>query len=79
MLTGRQIREARRLLRLSVHDLAARSGLDEAVIARAEAVDGVAPITLAQSAAIHRAVERDGLIFTLALVSRPKPQDEGQE
>lgn len=79
MLIGRQIREARSLLRLSVRDFATRSVLDEAVVVRAETVDGMATITLAQSAAIRCAVEREDLIFTLASISRPKQQHEGQE
>jgi transcriptional regulator with XRE-family HTH domain len=66
MITGRQIREARALLGLQRNLLATRAKIvTTATIARAESVDDAAPITIAQAAAIQRALEAAGIDFIL--------------
>ena len=65
MITGRQIREARALLGLQRNDLAAKAKtLTTATIVRAEAVDGEAPITHAQAAAIRQVLDQAGIALT---------------
>ena len=64
MLTGRQIREARSLLKLRRSGLAARvKTVSTTTIIRAEAVDDEPPITFAQAAAIQRVLEAAGAEF----------------
>ena len=63
MISGRQIREARALLKWDVPDLRMRSGVDEGVIRRAENTDGVPSITLSQARLIQQAFEQAGLKF----------------
>ena len=62
-ITGAQIRAARALVRWSADDLAVRSRLGVATIRRAEAHDGVAPITAANASAIRLALETAGVEF----------------
>jgi transcriptional regulator with XRE-family HTH domain len=64
MITGRQIREARALLKWSPARLAEASGLGKATVERAESVDGEPPLTIAQLATIRRAREAAGVEFT---------------
>ncbi len=65
IITGRQIRDARSLLRLRRCDLAIRiKTLSTVTIIRAEAVDDEPPITAAQAVAIQKALETAGIEFT---------------
>ena len=63
MISGRQIREARTMLKWTVEDLEKRSSVDAAVIGRAESVDGTPSVTLFQAGLIQQAFERAGLRF----------------
>ena len=63
MITSRQIREARAMLKWNVEDLEKRSSIDAAIIRRAENVDGTPSITLVQAGLIQQAFERAGLRF----------------
>ena len=64
MITGRQIREARALLRLQRSELAARvKTVTTATISRAESVDDEPPITIAQAAAIRKYLEAAEIEF----------------
>ena len=64
MITGRQIREARALLRLQRSELAARvKTVTTATISRAESVDDEPLITIAQAAAIRSFFETAGIEF----------------
>lgn len=63
MLTGRQIREGRALLRWSTEQLAKRAEMGAATIARAERYETEAPITVAQARAIRSALETRGVTF----------------
>lgn len=65
MLTGRQIREARRLLAWERTTMARRIALPVTVIDRAEAEDGEANITVAQEIKIKGAFEKAGIEFTV--------------
>ena len=64
MLTGRQIREARALLRWRREGLASRTALFFSVIDRAEASDGEPHITMTQEIVIRHAFETAGVEFT---------------
>ena len=64
MITGTQIRQARRLLRWRISELATRARLPISTIQRTEWADGEAPITLAHEAAIRLAFESAGVEFT---------------
>jgi transcriptional regulator with XRE-family HTH domain len=55
------MRAARALLRWSASDLARESGVSLSTIHRAEAVDGETAMTLANAAAIRRALENAGV------------------
>jgi hypothetical protein len=57
------MRAARALLRWSALDLASASKVGVATIRRAEVVDGEVPVTLANEAAIRRALEVAGVEF----------------
>jgi hypothetical protein len=57
------MRAARALLRWSALDLASASKVGVATIRRAEVVDGEIPATLANEAAIRRALEAAGIEF----------------
>ena len=64
MLTGRQIREARSLLRLTQNALASKVRVvSVAAIMRAEVVDDEPPITCAQADALQRVFETAGVEF----------------
>ena len=57
------MRAARALLRWSALDLAAASKVGVATIRRVEVVDGKIPVTLANEAALRRALETAGVEF----------------
>lgn len=63
MITGAQIREARRLLGWSPRDLERGSGVPKVAIARAEGPLGVGAITISQANAIQAAFEKRGVQF----------------
>ena len=63
VLTGGQIRAARGFLRWSAEVLAERSRIGLSTVKRAEAGDGPASITRANSDAIQRALEAAGVQF----------------
>ncbi len=63
MITGSQIREARRLLDWERKVLAKRAKVQITTIARAEASEGEPAITIAHRDAIQRALEAAGVEF----------------
>ena len=63
MITGRQIREARQLLRWSCRDLSERAKLTPEIIERAESTDSTPPIMLGQAAKIQAVCEAAGIRF----------------
>jgi hypothetical protein len=62
-ISSAQMRAARALLRWSALDLAAASKVGVATIRRVEVVDGEIPVTLANEAALRRALETAGIEF----------------
>jgi hypothetical protein len=62
-ISSAQMRAARALLRWSALDLATASRVGVATIRRAEVVDGEIPVTLANEAALRRALEAVGVEF----------------
>ncbi len=60
-ILGAQMRAARALLRWAASDLVRESGVSLATIHRAESVDGVSAMTLANASAIRRALENAGI------------------
>jgi hypothetical protein len=64
MITGEQIRAARKLLDWKPGRLARWSRVPSAVIRRAESVDGEPPITMYQEALIRGALQDAGVEFT---------------
>jgi hypothetical protein len=58
-----QMRAARALIRWTALDLANASKVGVATIRRAEVVDGEIPVTMANEAAIRRALETAGIQF----------------
>jgi transcriptional regulator with XRE-family HTH domain len=60
-ILGAQMRAARALLRWSAADLVRESGVSMATIHRAESVDGITAMTLANATAIRRALENAGV------------------
>jgi transcriptional regulator with XRE-family HTH domain len=64
VITGAQIRQARKLVGWSVADLGRRAKLAASTVQRAECVDGEPPITEAHAAAIRYALGRAGVEFT---------------
>jgi hypothetical protein len=62
-ITSAQMRAARALIRWTALDLASASKVGVATIRRAEVVDGEIPVTLANEAAIRRALEIAGIEF----------------
>ena len=62
-LTSAQIRAARALIRWRAQDLARESAVGVATIRRAELVEGVTAMTVANDAAVRRALESAGLEF----------------
>jgi hypothetical protein len=62
-ISSAQMRAARALLRWSALDLATASKVGVATIRRAEVVGGEIPVTLANEAALRRALETAGIEF----------------
>ncbi|QND68768.1 helix-turn-helix domain-containing protein [Mesorhizobium loti] len=62
-ITGVQIRAARASIRWSAEDLADAASVGVATVRRAEAADGVPPITIANRNAIRGALEKAGIEF----------------
>lgn len=62
-LTSGQIRAARALLRWTALDLAGAAEVGVATIRRAEVVEDLTPMTLANEAAVRRALEAAGVQF----------------
>jgi hypothetical protein len=62
-ISSAQMRAARALLRWSALDLATASRVGVATIRRVEVVDGEIPVTLANEAALRRALEAAGIEF----------------
>jgi hypothetical protein len=62
-ISSAQMRAARALIRWTALDLAHASKVGVATIRRAEVVDGEIPVTLANEAAIRRALEDAGIQF----------------
>jgi hypothetical protein len=62
-ISSAQLRAARALIRWSALDLAEASKVGVATIRRVEVVDGEIPITLANEAALRRALEAAGVEF----------------
>ena len=60
-ILGAQMRAARALLRWSAADLVRESGVSLATIHRAESVDGITAMTVANATAIRRALEYAGV------------------
>jgi transcriptional regulator with XRE-family HTH domain len=71
MITGAQIRAARGLLGWRVDTLAARAGVSEMTIRRAESVDGTPSMRTPTLLAIQRALEDGGVMFQDASDQRP--------
>jgi hypothetical protein len=62
-ISSAQMRAARALLRWSAAELASASKVGVATIRRAEVVEGEIPVTLANEAALRRALEYAGVEF----------------
>jgi hypothetical protein len=62
-ISSAQVRAARALLRWTALDLAKASKVGVATIRRAEVVEGEIPVTLANEAAMRRALEAAGIAF----------------
>jgi hypothetical protein len=62
-MTSAQLRAARALIRWSALDLANTAKLGVATVRRAELVDGEVQMTLANEAALRRALEMAGVEF----------------
>jgi hypothetical protein len=62
-ISSAQMRAARALLRWTALDLAHASRVGVATIRRAEVADGEIPVTLANEAALRRALETAGIDF----------------
>ena len=62
-VTGAQLRAARGLLNMSVSDLSERTGLAINTIRRAEATNGIAPITAANAQLLVTTLEGAGVVF----------------
>lgn len=63
MIHGSQLRAGRALLRWTVADLAAHSGVSIKTIGRAERVDGVPRMTTSTMDALKLALEQAGVVF----------------
>jgi hypothetical protein len=72
MLTGLQIRTARKLLGWGVWRLAHKGGIARSAIVRAESTEGEAPITLYQHHQIQRALETAGIEFIAENGAEPR-------
>jgi hypothetical protein len=79
VITGAQIRQARRLLNWRISGLATKARLPISTIERAECADGEAPITLAHEAAIRLALEAAGVEFTDGAVPGVKLMATGKQ
>jgi hypothetical protein len=64
VITGAQIRQARKLLGWEPYKLAQRAKVHSLIIQRAESVSGEAPITMYQKALIRDALQAAGVEFT---------------
>ena len=64
MITGAQIRQARKLLGWEPYKLAQRAKVHSLIIQRAESVAGEPPITRYQEALIRNALQAVGVEFT---------------
>ena len=64
MITGAQIRQARKLVGWSVKELGGRAKLATSTVQRAECVDGEPPVTEAHAAVLRHVFERRGVEFT---------------
>ena len=64
MITGAQIRAARKLLGWEPFQLAQRARLHSAIVQRAESIGGEPPITAYQKALIRNALQDAGVEFT---------------
>lgn len=62
-ITSAQIRAARALIRWSASDLARASGVGVTTIRRAELMEGETAMTVANDAAVRRALEHAGVEF----------------
>jgi transcriptional regulator with XRE-family HTH domain len=65
MITGAQIRQARKLVGWSVKELGGRAKLAASTVQRAECVDGEPSIKEAHAEAIRKALETAGVEFTI--------------
>jgi len=79
MITGDQIRQARKLLGWAASRLAQRAKVHSAIVRRAESVDGEPPVTVYQAALIRDTLERFGIEFTIGdepgvKLTAPKPR-----
>jgi ribosome-binding protein aMBF1 (putative translation factor) len=63
MITGRQIREARKLLQWNRAALSGMAELPVEIVARAERTDGIPSITLAQGRKLEAICEAAGVHF----------------
>ncbi|MCW6513265.1 transcriptional regulator [Lichenifustis flavocetrariae] len=78
MITGCQIREARRRLNWTVRQLATGANVPEEIIVQAEGVDSTPSITLQQGGVIRQTFERAGVRFgngagVLMLATKDQP------
>jgi transcriptional regulator with XRE-family HTH domain len=64
MITGAQIKAARKLLGWEPFQLAQRAGVHAAIVQRAESVESEPPITPYQEALIRNALQYGGVEFT---------------
>ena len=64
MITGAQIRQARKLLGWSANELARRTSMQTSRVHRSECVNGELPITTQHAAVIRQALEKAGVEFT---------------
>jgi hypothetical protein len=64
VITGAQIKAARKLLGWEPFQLAQRAGVHAAIVQRAESVEGEPPITPYQEALIRNALQYGGVEFT---------------
>jgi transcriptional regulator with XRE-family HTH domain len=64
VITGAQIRAARKLLGWSANELARRTGMQASTVHRSECVNGEPPITTQHATVIRQALEKAGVEFT---------------
>lgn len=63
VVTGAQLRAARGLLNMSVLELSERTGLALNTVRKAEATNGIAPITLANAKLLVSTLDELGVVF----------------